>query len=207
MAGDWFAELTEAARHLLSALPNTFYLVCSWAREWQPLIAGLLVILAALIFARASLKAARIRAAGLQQLGSDASSKPQSDLRLASRSFEGSVPATSDELIGNLERLRSLIRSTLASLAVIGEKESGSSHLLCKRIAQVQLERSALPSNVTKNVRELHTVLHKQLSSFCLILNKDGPKAEVSEALVKLNSAARNLASALSGSEERHAEK
>jgi hypothetical protein len=207
MVGDWFAELTEAARHFLSATPNPFYLVYSWVREWLPLIAGLLVLLAALIFARASLKAARIRAAVLQQLGSDASSEPQSDLRSTSRSFEGKVPATSDELIGNLERLRSLIRSTLASLAVIGEKENGSSHLLCKRIAQVQLERSPLPSNATKNARELHTALHKQLSSFCSILNKDGPKAEVSEALVQLNSAARNLASALSGSEERHARK
>jgi len=187
MAGAWFAELTEAARRFLNAMPNAFYLVCSWVR--------------------ASLKAARIRAAGLQQLGSDASSEHQSDLRLASRSFEGQVPATSDELIGNLERLRSLIRSTLASLAVIGEKENGSTYLLCKRIAQVQLERSPLPSNATKNARQLHAALQKQLSSLCLILRKNGPKAEVSEALVQLNSAARNLAGALSGSEERHARK
>jgi len=99
---------------------DKLYLAYDWAKEWQILLAGLLVFLAALIVGRATIKAAK--------MGSSAR-RPQPDLRLApSPAAPGPVSPPSSaaaptELISTLEQLRSLIRSALASLPPSGEKE------------------------------------------------------------------------------------
>src|SRR5882724_6272039 len=126
---------------------DKLYLAYDWAKEWQILLAGLLVFFAALIFAWAIIRAAKMGAAARAV-------RPQSDLRLAPGSISspasGSAPrpaasqvpaGQSSELISILEQLRSLIRSALASLPPEGETENSPVTFLCQRILHLRLDQ------------------------------------------------------------------
>ena len=189
---DWFAQLPDTVQPLWDAVWNGSALVYAWAKEWQILLAGLLVLLAALIVARA----VRKTASGVrprQPLRESAREALQSDLRLAAKPAEAD-PAP-EELVGNLEQLRSLIRSALASLTA--DKENSPALFLCQRIAHLRLERFPLPLNAGKAAREQHAALLQQLELLRVHLRKESPLPEISEILVRLNASARNLTAAL----------
>jgi hypothetical protein len=192
VSGHWFTELAGKGQHLLDVIQNALYSAHDWTKEWQPLLASLLVVFAALILAWAILKAARIRAAASQQNARD-----QQDLRLSEKTSGTSPPAAPADLVGNLEQLRSFIRSALASLSLTTEKENHPAYFLCQRIAHLRLERFALPANATKAARDLRATLLEQLELLRLHLKKDAPLPEISEILVQLNASARNLMTAL----------
>ncbi len=177
----------------MDALQDTLYAASLWAKEWQPLLAGLLVVVAALIVSRATLKAAAINSAARSR--SDARDRSLPDLRQSAR--PANPPAVSTELIGTLEQLRSMIRSALASLTLTSEKENGPAYFLCQRIAHLRLERFALPPNATKSAHEMRAALSEQLESLRQHLKKDGSPTEISQILVQLNASARNLANIL----------
>src|SRR5258705_4795050 len=85
---------------------DKLYLAYDWAKEWQILLAGLLVFFAALIFAWAIVRAAKMGAAARL-------ARSQPDLRLApgpiSSPASTQAPATQpSQLISTLEQLRSL---------------------------------------------------------------------------------------------------
>ena len=122
---------------------------------------------------------------------------PEGDLRLNSRPAAAPAKVAPDGLIGNLEHLRSLIRSAMASVTLTTEKENSPANFLCQRIARLQLERVPLPSSASKTARELHATLLRQLESLRLHLKKDALSNDISEILVQLNGSARNLVAAL----------
>ena len=176
----------------MEALQDTLYSASLWAKEWQTLIAGLLVLFASLIFARAVLKAAGINAAAAR---SEADARSLPDLRQAAK--PPSQPAVSTELIGALEQLRSMVRSALASLTQTNEKENGPAYFLCQRIAHLRLERFALPPGATKAAHEMRATLSEQLESLRQCLTREASSNELSQILVQLNASARNLANLL----------
>lgn len=173
---------------------DKLYLAYNWAKEWQILLAGLLVFLAALIFARATVKSAKM---------ASSARRPQPDLRLApSPSAPGPVnlpasAAASSELISTLEQLRSLIRSALASLLPAGEKENSPVTFLCQRILHLRLDPLAPSAHSGQGAQEGYAALMKQLTVLRAHLKNDAPAEKISEILIQINTTARNLVAAL----------
>jgi len=181
---------------------DKFYLAYDWAKEWQILLAGLLVLIAAAIFAWAILRAAKIGAAK-----SDAKARAQLDLRLAPAPASPSAPAASSELLGSLEQLRSLIRSALGSLLQSiekpGEKENSPAYFLCQRILHLRLDQMPPPARAGRAALEGYSDLLNQLNALRAHLKKDAPPSELSEILVQINASARGLVTALTPAAER----
>jgi hypothetical protein len=175
-------------------------LAYDWAKEWQILLAGVLVFFAALIVAWAIIRAAKL-APRLETR-----SRTQADLRLASldpamgavsNPASNSAAAKSGELIGALEQLRSLIRSALAALPASGEKENNPATFLCQRILHLRLESLPPAANAAPAAQEDYVALLKQLNVLRSHLKKDAPSGEMSDILVQINGSARNLVAAL----------
>jgi len=180
---------------------DKLYLAYDWAKEWQILLAGLLVFFAALIFAWAIIRTAKLGAAAR-------SARQQPDLRLAPGSISspvsGPAPAApqvtaaqSNELISILEQLRSLIRSALASLPPEGETENSPVTFLCQRILHLRLDQLPSSAHTGKAAQDSHEALIKQLNILRLHLKKGAPAREISEILVQINASARSLVAAL----------
>ena len=180
------------------------YLAYDWAKEWQILLAGLLVLVAAAIFAWATIRAAKISAAK-----SDIKARSQLDLRLAPAPASPPAPAAaaSSALLGNLEQLRSLIRSALGSLLQSiekpGEKENSPTYFLCQRILHLRLDQMPPPARAGRAALEGYSDLLTQLNALRAHLKKDAPPGELSEILVQINASARGLITALTPAAER----
>jgi len=152
-----------------------------------------LVLLAAIIVARAIVKAAALRIPA-------AKNGPRQDLRSDDGLVSGNLPEAPQELAGNLEQLRSMIRSALTSFTLTADKENNPGYFLCQRIAHLHLERFPLPVNANKAARELHALLLTQLESLRQNLNQNPKKdmpGDVAQLLVQLNTSARSLLAAL----------
>ena len=190
----WFDGLYGASQQLLAVASNGLAVAYAWAKEWQPLLAGLLVVVAAIIVARAIRKTTSMRATQTRSGKIEPKlDQPKLDLRQAAKP---PVPqGASQELVGNLEQLRSLIRSALASFTLTTEKENSPAFFLCQRIAHLRLE--PLPPHPARPAREFHATLLQQLETLRMQLKKDAPPAEISESLVQINTSARNLVAAL----------
>jgi len=177
---------------------DRLYLAYDWAKEWQILLAGLLVFFAALIFAWATIRAGGAR--------SEAKARSQLDLRLAPPPIAVSPPAAaSSELLSTLEQLRSLIRSALGSLSQTsekpGEKENSPAYFLCQRILHLRLDQ--LPPPTGGAAQEGFSALLKQLSLLRAHLKKDASLGELSDILVQINASARSLVTALAPAAEK----
>ena len=182
---------------------DRLYLAYDWAKEWQILLAGLLVLVAAMIFAWATIRAAKIRSAK-----SDPKAKAQLDLRLEPAPVTAPLQAAaSPELLGGLEQLRSLIRSALGSLPQSGErpgeKENNPAFFLCQRILHLRLDQMPPPAQAGRAAQEGFSALLKQLVTLRAGLKKDASSAELSEILVQINTSARSLVTALTPAAER----
>jgi hypothetical protein len=178
---------------------DKLYLAYDWAKEWQILLAALLVFFAALIFSWAIIRAAKMGAAARL-------ARSQPDLRLAPGPISSSAPgpastqvsaASSSELISTLEQLRSLIRSALASLPPEGETENSPATFLCQRILHLRLDQLPPSASSGKAAQDGYAALLKQLIVLRSHLKKDAPAGEISEILVQINSSARSLVAAL----------
>lgn len=191
MGESWFDNVMNTLGPFWQATLSVLALAYEWAKAWQMLLAGLLVLLAALIVARAIVKAASLRALP---------AKPASQPDLRSNAEPLAAPESPQELAGNLEQLRSLIRSALTSFTLTADKENGPSTFLCQRIAHLHLERFPLPANASNSARELHAALLQQLESLRQNLSqnprKDSP-SDIAQILVQLNGSARSLLAAL----------
>lgn len=185
---------------------DKLYRAYDWAKEWQVLLAGLLVFLAAVIFAFAIIRSAKLRSQVRPE------TKNRSDLRLEPGSASSpptSGPsvstAASPEFLSILEQLRSLIRSALGSLPQtsekLGEKENSPAFFLCQRILHLRLEQ--LPPPAGPAAQQGFSALLTQLNLLRAHLKKDASSAELSEILVQINASARNLVAALTPAAER----
>jgi hypothetical protein len=191
----WFDE--GAAQQFLDTTLNGLALAYGWAKEWQPLLAGLLVVFAAIIVARSTRKTMAMRAL---QTAPAAKDPPPLDLRQAEKPAGAGPQDAYDELVSNLEQLRSLIRSALASFTLTTEKENSPAYFLCQRVARFRVEQ--LPPNATKPAREFHATLQEQLELMRLHLKKDAPPAEAAGILIQLNTSARNLVATLAAASD-----
>jgi len=193
MDENWFDGVLNALGPFWQAAMSGLAQAYEWARAWQVLLAGVLVLLAAIIVARAIVKAAALRSPAARD-GS------RLDLRSDGGPFSGNPAETPQELAGNLEQLRSMIRSALTSFTLTADKESNPGYFLCQRIAHLHLERFPLPVNANKPARELHAALLMQLESLRQNLNRNPKKdmpGDVAQLLVQLNTSARSLLAAL----------
>ena len=193
MTGNWLSELF--GEQTLDALSNALVATYGWAKEWQVLLSGILVLMAALIVARAIRKAPS-RAS--QKRGPD---QTRLDLRLASKPAglptDTSPPDLSGDLVGELEQLRSLIRSALSAFTLKAEKENSTVQFLCQRVARLRPDRFPLPAGTAKTQLELHAGLLEQMEILRQQLRKEAQPAEISGTLVQLNASARSLVTQL----------
>ena len=193
MDENWFDGVVNALGPFWQAAMSGLALAYEWAKAWQMLLAGLLVLLAAIIVARAIVKAAAVRIP-------PAKNGPRQDLRADGVPLSVNPGEAPQDLAGNLEQLRSMIRSALTSFTLTADKESNPGYFLCQRIAHLHLERFPLPVNANKVARELHAALLMQLESLRQNLNQNPKKdmpGDVAQLLVQLNTSARNLLAAL----------
>jgi hypothetical protein len=193
MDENWFDNALSALGPFWQAVVSGLALAYEWAKAWQMLLAGVLVLGAAIIVARAIARAAVLRSPA-------AKDRRQSDLRADGTPFAANPAETPQELTGNLEQLRSMIRSALTSFTLTADKENNPGYFQCQRIAHLHLERFPLPVNANKAARELHAVLLLQLETLRQNLNQNPKKdmpGDVAQLLVQLNTSARNLLAAL----------
>src|SRR5689334_22405808 len=135
MIGTWFNELF--GEQTLDAISAALMSAYGWAKEWQILLAGLLVLIAAVVVAHALRRAPQARPA--RRAG-----QSQADLDLRREPKPAAPPASSGQLVGELEQLRSLIRSALAAFTLTAEKENSPVQFLCQRIARLRPEQFAM---------------------------------------------------------------
>ena len=139
--------------------------------------------------ARQVRSASRGRAARPQQLAA------RLDLRREPRAL---IPlATTRELAGELEQLRSLIRSALSAFTLTAEQENSPVQFLCQRVARLRPERFPLPVSATQAQRSLYAEVLEQLDMLRQQLKREIKPAEMSGTLIKLNTSARNLIATL----------
>ena len=199
MIGTWFNELF--GEQTLDAVSAALIAAYGWAKEWQILLAGLLVLVAALIVARAIRRAPSPRPAQRTD-----QAQADLDMRLAPKAMshgptslapKSLAEEVSGELVGELEQLRSLIRSALAAFTLTAEKENSPVQFLCQRIARLRPERFALSPGAAKPQHETHAALLGQLEALRQQLKKDAQPTEISGTLIQLNTSARSLLTAL----------
>jgi hypothetical protein len=161
-------------------------------RQWQPLLAGLLAVLAAIVLSAGMIKAATIRAAK----STDNAEKPDRlDLRM-SLAPESIAAGTFDSVNGSLEKLRSLLRSALSSLSSTDADEE-SARALCTRIAAYQWKQFPLPVNADRRLRETYASFLNQFELLEIVLGKEWSPSEASAILIQLNANARALSTIL----------
>ncbi len=162
------------------------------AKEWQPVLAGLLAVLASIILAAGIVKAAKIRAA---KSGNNLEKPDMQDLRASAESVSIDTDSL-DSVNSNLEKLRSLLRSALSSLSSLdGDDETARS--LCTRIATFQWEHFSVPIQADKRMRETYATLLNQFEMLQVVLDKEWSPSEASAILIQLNANARALSAIL----------
>ena len=190
--GNWLSDLL--GEQTLDNISNALILAYGWARDWQVLLAGLVVLVAGLIVARAIRKGPATRAPQQDHLDDD-----RTDLRRepGMAALPMIRPEAQGDLVHELEQLRSLIRSALSAFTLTAEKENSPVLFLCQRVARLRPERFPLPGSATHAQQRLHAEVLEHLETLRQQLKKEVAPAEMSGTLVQLNTSARNLIAAL----------
>ncbi len=160
----------------------------AFAKEWQPLLAGLLAVIASLIFAAGIIIAAKIRAGKPSQA-------PQKTVTHDLRKSVFREPVNSeppDNVLKNLEVLRSLLRSALSALSSV-DADDTVARALCVRIAAFQWRQFAITADVDQRTRETYATFLNQFELLRKVLQRGWSKAEASTVLIQLNAGARSL--------------
>lgn len=166
------------------------------AKEWQLLLAGLLVVLAATILALGMVKAAKIGAATKRPMPQRQES---ADMRTATR-LAAIATESAQNLRGDLEALRSLVRSALGALSSVDTNHE-TARILCTRIVALQGGYARPPFEASKRIQEIHGTFLHQFELLRDALGKDWSASEASAILIQLNACARSLASSLEQSQ------
>ena len=197
MNANWLSELLGGDQ-TLDAISNALVAAYGWAKEWQALLAGLLVLTAGFVVARSIRKASpghnphtEIPAGARLDMRREPKAKAQARSDLHDRSAE---------LIGELEQLRSLFRSALSAFTLTAEKENSPVQFLCQRVARMRPDRFMLPASAPKPQSELFAGLLDQLDTLRQQLKRDAKPTEISATLIQLNASARGLVTALAPS-------
>jgi hypothetical protein len=162
------------------------------AKEWQPLLAGVLAVIASIIFAVAIIKAAQIHVSGSKHRDRTVAQ----DLRYSPAARQIDTTAY-DDVIGNLEKLRSLLRSALSSLSSVNP-DNEAARALCARIASSEWQYFSIPADTDKRLQETYGALLNQFELLRKVLREQWSNTEASSILIQLNASARTLIDALS---------
>ncbi len=202
--GEFLSDIGHAGRLFLDTIPVALGMAYAWAKEWQTLLTGVLLLIAARILSQASARAARIRAtAMIRSAQIQAGETPNLEFRpkpvMPSVRVEPPPPPVSAEiaLAQKVEKLRSLIRSAMSTLTTESANAAGSPNFFCERIADLRFDEHALPASLTPTAVELHQRLLTQLAVVRQGTQTKVSQAELSQALVQLNARAREFAAAL----------
>jgi hypothetical protein len=200
-------EFAQMGRFLLQSIPGAFWLAYNWARDWQVFLGGALVLIAAQIYAQASVRAARIRAAASVRAAQIATgtvpiqnerTEPtfsQTSAMLAPRPPQ---PRTTEvDLAHKIEQLRSLIRSAMAALGPDVDGAEAGGNIYCERIARLSFDENDLPAERSASTLEVYKKFLMQIAKLRLATARRVAQAELSEILVQLNARARELAAAI----------
>ena len=192
MIGNWLSDLL--GEQTLDNISNALIVAYGWAKEWQVMLAGLVVLVAGLIVARAIRKGPVTQVPQKDILDND-----RGDLRRepGMAALPIGRPEVQGDLVHELEQLRSLIRSALSAFTLTAEKENSPVLFLCQRVARLRPERFPLPGNASHDQQGLHAEVLEQLETLRQQLKKDVKPAEMSGTLVQLNTSARNLIASL----------
>lgn len=193
---------------------DSFY---AWSKEWQYLLAGLLSVVAACIFAIGIITAARIRVGGtrakaahpdLRKKDNAANDdpKPATLQTLTSRSSATTFQAftssptvfSRQDVAGNLDHLRWLIRTGLSPHPSSEVSQAGLIDC-CQLIGKLQLEDAELPDNAPDAARAQRMVLLQDANALRELAETKAASSEIISALIKLNASARALAALLNG--------
>jgi hypothetical protein len=204
-SANWMSDIGHAALLFIEAIPDAFWLAYAWAKDWQVLLTGLLVIVAAEFVSLGRVRAARINASAMIRSAQIAAgAAPNLDLPSAVAKPTARPDAApprpaspESELLQKLEQLRSLIRSAMSTLTVDATRTDSSSNFYCERIARFGFDETNLPVNLSPTARELHHSLLLQLAVVRKAMEKNSALSELSRALVQLNARARGLAAAI----------
>jgi hypothetical protein len=209
-SANWLTGLGQAGRFVVQSIPDVFWLAYYWAREWQVFLGGTLVLVAAQIYAQASVRSARIRAAAsvrAAQIATGAMPVPEERQEPSFAQSSAMVPqrvspphSVERDLAHKLEQLRSLIRSAMASLAADVDGADATGNIYCERIARLHFENEGLTAGLTANTLELYKRLLAQLAIVRKASERGQARTDLPEALFQLNARARELASALAPS-------
>ena len=209
-SANWMTAIGHAGRLFVQAIPDAFWLAYAWAKDWQIVLGGLAILVAAQIFAQGSVRSARIRAAASVRAAQIASGMmPREEVRTSALDVppinpptfrpSPSVPAEQD-LSHKLDQLRSYIRSAMALQASDVDGSDASGNIYCERIARLRFDERDLPARATPNVLELYKKLLLQLAAVRRTNEKGRSAQDLSEALFQLNARARELAAILRSS-------
>lgn len=203
-AGELLSSIGHAGRLFIEAIPDVFWLSYYWAKDWQGLLGGLLLLLAARIFSLGSVRAARIRATAMiraAQIAAGAAQNPEirpAAKVTAPRAEPPRPPVSAEsELIQKVEQLRSLIRSAMSTLTVDTGRANASPNFFCERIALLRFDENTIPPNAAPVAREPYKKLLAQLAAVRQATEHKAAHAELSQALVQLNARAREFAAVL----------
>lgn len=207
VSANWMIAIGQVGRHVLESIPEALWLVYEWAKDWQIVLGGLAILIAAQIFAVGSVRAARIRAAASVRAAQIAAGLiPNQEPRFADAntpsinppSFRpASTVSPEQDLPHKLDQLRSFIRSAMALNVSDVDGADATGNIYCERILRLHFEEKDLPANATAGTLELYKRLLLQLAALRRTAEKGQPQHEVSEVLFQLNARARELAGAI----------
>jgi hypothetical protein len=207
-AGSWLADIGHAVRLFVESIPYAIWLAYSWAKEWQGLLGGMLLVVAAWIFTQGSLRTARIRAATIARSAEIAARGPPIAASAPAVAQPKPEPKTrteppqplslESELIRKVEQLRSLIRSAMSTLTSDSGTLQAAPNFYCERISLMRFDDEDTITALPEAARDPYKRLTLQLAVVRYATEKRSPQAELSQALVQLNTRARELSSVLS---------
>lgn len=202
--GSWLSDVGNAGTLFLESIPDAISLAYAWAKDWQGLLAGMLLFGAAWKISRSTLRAARIRATAMvrsAEIAARASHQADPHAVVAAMvqpSMSKAPPQSPEnELVRKVEHMRSLIRSAMATLTSDSGGAGLGPNFYCEKIVQLKFDDADLPQSSTAEVRNLHRKLVLQLALVRQAMEKKVPNSELSQVLVRLNGRARDLSSSL----------
>lgn len=181
-----------------TVIPVAFRELLHWLYDWQILLSGILALVAARIWGRSVIKAARINARAKTASPIDARRAPGEPV-VVPMPLATPVPAEPSargpavrpaELPNRLFALREQIRNTLGKLPCTDEVLTAERLAECRRISEFAL--GDLPPGAPKTLAHRYEALRSKLSALQAVRETDTCR-NAWEALVRISMDARDL--------------
>lgn len=183
-----------------TVIPVAFRELLHWMYDWQILLTGVLALVAARIWGRSVIRAARINARAKAGSPIDIKRSPSEPV-IVPMPLATLVPgepgvrkpaARTPELPDRLFALREQIRNTLGKLPCTDEVLAGERLADCKKVAEFPL--GELPPAASKQLAHRFEALRSKLSALGAVRETDTCR-NAWEALVRISMDARDLVS------------